>query len=132
MAADPSVIDSCLQIISYKAESVRSVYITSGSGKIMSYMEKVTEARAIRDNPILADALSAEEKAATYPILTGEMGITAETLSGVADVVWETYWQFKMLEAQINALEMGGKKAVREATDDEAARAAVASIPWPF
>ncbi|NDB93546.1 MAG: hypothetical protein EB165_02735 [Euryarchaeota archaeon] len=64
--------------ISVQAENIRLQYVTAGSGKAMSYQEKLAEARLVLDDTAAAAALTAQEQQDTYPILASEIGVTAE------------------------------------------------------
>ena len=116
--------------ISVQAENIRLQYVTAGSGKAMSYQEKLAEARLVLDDTAAAAALTAQEQQDTYPILASEIGVTAADLVGVASVVHATYMAFKDIEALINGKEMAGKAAVGAALDEESARAAFSAIDW--
>ncbi|NDB64667.1 MAG: hypothetical protein EB168_03220 [Euryarchaeota archaeon] len=64
--------------ISVQAENIRLQYVTAGSGKAMSYQEKLAEARLVLDDTAAAAALTAQEQQDTYPILASEIGVTAK------------------------------------------------------
>ncbi|MFC3074702.1 hypothetical protein [Shinella pollutisoli] len=104
------------------AERERLKYITPGAGQAMTYAEKAAQAR---------QCLAAEDpQPEHYPLLAGEIGITAETLTGVAEVVSAAYGQWLVVGALIEAARLGAKAAVEAATTAEEAKAA-AVVPWP-
>ncbi|MFQ0815767.1 hypothetical protein AVM02_07595 [Brucella anthropi] len=106
------------------AEIERLNYITPGAGQAMTYQQKVAEAQAFKaaSNPIAAD----------YPILASEVGITAETLSEVADVVLAAFAQWQQIGAAIESIRLGARRDIDAAEDEAAARAIVDAIVWPF
>ncbi|GEM_PF-1696473 len=105
------------------AEVERLKYITPGTGQAMTYQQKVDEARALKavSNP----------KPEDYPILASEVGITAPTLSEVADTVLAAYRQWQQIGAMIEAIRLGAKRDIDESTTEAAARAVVDSVSWP-
>ena len=111
------------------AERTRMAFLTPGAGQAMAYQEKLSETRLVLDDEAAAAALTAEDAADIYPILTSEVGLTADTLIGVATVVHGRYLAFKAIEGQINRRRMAGKAAVDAAQTVEAAKAA-AQIDW--
>ncbi len=104
------------------AERERMRYITGGAGQAMTYQRKADEARACLadENPQPAD----------YPMLSAEIGITAATLAGVAEVVNAAYEAWLMIGARIEAARLGAKAAIDAATTAEDARTA-AAVSWP-
>lgn len=105
------------------AETERLKYITPGNGQAMTYQQKVTEAQAFKaaTNPHASD----------YPMLSSEVGITAETIDEVADVVLAAFAQWQQIGAMIESIRLGAKRDIDAAEDETAARAIVASIEWP-
>ncbi|KQR30126.1 hypothetical protein ASF91_15020 [Rhizobium sp. Leaf155] len=105
------------------AEAERRKYITTGSGQAMTYMQKADEASRYlaTSNPVAAD----------YPLLAAEVGITAATIEGVAQVVHEAYSQWQVIGAAIEAARLAVKFAIDDAADAPAAQAAAAAITWP-
>ncbi len=112
-----------LRQIDDRAESERLKYITSGSGKAMSYQEKLAEARLYLDDP---ENTSAEE----VPILAAEALVRGITLEQVVTLVHSTYLAYKAIESQINSAAIAGKIAVEAAETASAARAAYQEIDW--
>nr|WP_282188626.1 hypothetical protein [Brucella tritici] len=105
------------------AEIERLKYITPGNGQAMTYQQKVTEAQAFKAaaSPVEAD----------YPILSSEVGITAETLGEVADTVLAAFAQWQQIGAAIESIRLGAKRDIDAAQDEAAARAVVNAIVWP-
>lgn len=110
-------------IIDAAAEDERLKYITPGNGQAMTYQQKVAEAQAYK--------AASNPKAEDYPILSSEVGITAETLSGVADTVLAAFAQWQQIGAAIEAVRLGAKRDIDAAADEPAARAVVDAIEWP-
>ncbi|UWF67372.1 MULTISPECIES: hypothetical protein [unclassified Brucella] len=105
------------------AEIERLKYITPGAGQAMTYQQKVNEAQAYK--------AASNPKAADYPILSSEVGITAETLSEVANVVLAAFAQWQHIGAAIESIRLGAKRDIDAAQDEAAARAIVDAIEWP-
>lgn len=105
------------------AETERLKYITPGEGQAMTYQQKVDEARAFK--------IASNPKAADYPVLSSEVGITAETLSEVADVVLAAFAQWQLIGAAIESIRLGAKRDIDAAEDEAAARAIIDTIVWP-
>ncbi|MBB3771508.1 hypothetical protein FHS55_002107 [Angulomicrobium tetraedrale] len=108
--------------IDAEAEAERVKYITAGAGQAMTYQAKAEEARRLADD--------ASPAPSDYPLLSAEIGITAGTLADVGAVVLAAYQQWLAIGAAIEAVRLGGKKAVDAAATPEAAQAAAAVI-WP-
>lgn len=105
------------------AEAVRLQFITAGAGQAMTYQQKAAEAAACLADP--------DPDAADYPLLSAEIGITAETLVGVATVVNGQHQAWRFIGGQIEAARLNGKKAIAEALTAEDAQAAFAAVEWP-
>lgn len=109
--------------VDVSAETERLIYITPGVGQTMTYQQKVSEAQAFK--------AASNPKAADYPILSSEVGITAETLDEVADIVLAAFAQWQKIGAAIEAIRLGAKRDIDAALDEAAARAIVDAIVWP-
>lgn len=121
---DLSSVKSALkQAVDAGAETERLKYITPGEGQAMTYQQKVTEAQAFK--------AAANPKAADYPILSSEVGITAPTLDEVADIVLAAFAQWQQIGAAIEAIRLGAKRDIGAAEDETSARAIVDAIAWP-
>ncbi|MDG9793296.1 hypothetical protein, partial [Brucella anthropi] len=117
-------IKSALKVgIDAAAEAERLKYITPGHGQAMTYQQKVTEAQAFKatTNPQPSD----------YPILSSEVGITAETIGEVADVVLAAFAQWQQIGAMIESVRLGAKRDIDAAADEPAARTIFDAIEWP-
>ena len=111
------------RLVDISAEAERLKYITPGTGQAMTYQQKVAEAQAFKaaSNPQHAD----------YPILASEVGITAETIGGVADIVLAAFAQWQQIGAMIESIRLGAKRDIDAAEDEGTARAIVDAIVWP-
>ncbi|MCM0751955.1 hypothetical protein DEA98_13750 [Brucella pseudogrignonensis] len=105
------------------AEAERLKYITPGNGQAMTYQQKVAEAQAYK--------AASNPKAADYPILSSEVGITAETLAEVADIVLSAFAQWQQIGAMIESIRLGAKRDIDAAEDEAEARAFVDAVVWP-
>lgn len=105
------------------AEAERLRYITGGAGQAMTYQRKADEARACltATDPMPAD----------YPMLAAEIGISAEDLAGVAQIVNAAYEAWLAVGSQIEAERLGTKAAIDAATTVEEASAAAEAVVWP-
>ena len=110
------------KLIDEEAEAARLRYITGGAGQAMTYQQKATEAVAC-----LADEAPLSER---YPLLAAEIGITDETLVGVAQIVFAAHQGWRQIGGMIEGLRLGGKQAVDAAETVKAAHTA-AQIVWP-
>lgn len=109
--------------IDAQAEVERLRYITPGAGQAMTYAQKAEEARLC----LAANDPDAEE----YPLLAAEIGITANTLLGVAQIVAAANAQWLQIGAAIEAARLATKKAISEAETLEVAQVAASSVMWP-
>lgn len=105
-----------------EAEAARLRYITGGAGQAMTYQQKAAEAAEClaQSSPLTED----------FPLLAAEIGITAETLLGVARVVFDAHQGWRQIGAAIEALRLAGKPAV-DAAETAAAAIDAAQIDWP-
>ena len=104
------------------AETERLKYITPGAGQAMTYQQKADEA---------ARYLAASNpKASDYPLLSAEVGITASDIAGVAQTVSAAFSHWQDIGGAIEAVRLGAKKAIDDATTIDAANAA-ANVTWP-
>lgn len=108
--------------IDVQAEQVRLRYITAGAGQAMTYQRKAEEARACLSDtdPVPAD----------YPMLAAEVGITAEDLPGVAQIVNAAHEAWIAIGAQIEAARLGAKAAIEAADTVVEARLAAEAVNW--
>lgn len=105
--------------IDARAEEVRALYITAGSGQALTYQAKAEEARHFIET----------DGAGQYPFLSQEVGITGETLADVADVVFNMYNQWLAIGADIERVRL---KAKRDIDIAETYQDIIAVVPqWP-
>lgn len=109
--------------LDYVAEAERLKYITPGAGQAMTYQAKAAEAKAF--------LAAADPDASEFPLLSAEVGITAPTLEGVAQIVSAAYEQWQLIGAAIEAARLGGKAAIEAAGNADAAQAAFDAVTWP-
>ncbi|MQB09661.1 hypothetical protein DXT96_07310 [Agrobacterium sp. ICMP 6402] len=112
--------------IDARAEIARLRYITGGAGQAMTYQQKAQEAAAV----LAAVESGFDPNPDDYPLLKAEIGITAPTLVGVAQIVNVAYRSWLQIGAQIEALRLFAKSAVMAATTIADAKAA-AVVAWP-
>ncbi|NEH72262.1 hypothetical protein [Rhizobium leguminosarum] len=105
------------------AEFERLKYITAGAGQAMTYQAKAAEAKAF--------LASADPEPSEYPMLSAEVGITADSLAAVAQIVVSAYAQWQAIGAAIEAARLGGKAAVDAASDAAGVQAAADAVTWP-
>ncbi|NVM42738.1 hypothetical protein HWX16_20710 [Ochrobactrum intermedium] len=117
-------IKSALKVgIDAAAEAERLKYITPGHGQAMTYQQKVAEAQAYK--------AATTPQPSDYPILSSEIGITAETIDEVADVVLAAFAQWQQIGAMVESIRLGAKRDIDAAEDETEARAIVDVIVWP-
>lgn len=105
------------------AETERLKYITLGQGQAMTYQQKVAEALAFK--------AAAKPKSSDYPILSSEVGITAETIAQVVEIVLAAFAQWQQIGAAIESIRLGAKRDIDAIDDEAAARAIADAIVWP-
>lgn len=105
------------------AEKCRGKYITPGDGQTMTYLEKISQARACL-------AVQTPE-AADYPMLVAEVGITAPTLVGVAEIVVAAYNQWLIIGSAIEATRRQANIAVEAAETRASVEAIFEGLNFP-
>jgi len=110
-------------VVDARAETERLKYITPGSGQAMTYQQKADEARRFvaAEAPVAAD----------YPMLSGEVGVTADDIAGVAAVVKAAHEGWQVIGAAIEGVRLRAKKAINQAATVEDAEAAAGAVAWP-
>lgn len=109
--------------INEAAELCRGKYITPGDGQAMTYLEKISQARA---------CLSAQSpQSADYPMLAAEIDITAPTLVGVAEVVVAAYNQWLVIGSAIEATRRAANVAAEAAETRDALTAILDGLHYP-
>lgn len=116
----PDLKDLLQKKIDEKAEEVRLLYITPGSGQALTYQRKLEEARQL----LAGDP-------GPFPLLEASVGIDGATVQDVANVVMQMNDLWTQAAATIESARLGGKKAVREAETPEDAYAVYKAIVWP-
>lgn len=112
------------------AEIVRLRYITPGAGMAMTYAEKKDQAVAVLGMGEQAANALASHGAAEFPTLSASVPIEAASLYAAAQLVMTRYEQFAALSRVIELIRLTGKKAISDASDAAAARAAYEAITW--
>ncbi|MBB3608682.1 hypothetical protein [Rhizobium sp. BK602] len=115
--------DRLRSLVDAEAEAERLKYITPGVGQSMTYQQKAAEA-----SRYLA---ATDPDAADYPLLSAEVGITAEDIAGVAAIVDAAFRQWQAIGSAIEAVRLGAKAQITAAADADAANVAYAAISWP-
>ena len=114
------------------AERIRLRYITPGSGMAMTYTEKRDQANAVHDlGEAAANALTEQQAAEQFPTLAASVGLEAATLWDCAILVIQKTEAWATLSHVIERTRLSGKKAIGDASDAAAARAAYEAITWP-
>jgi len=113
------------------AERVRLTYITPGAGMALTYQEKFAQATAVnRMTQDAANAMSATERAATFPLLDASVGLEAPTLWDVSQLVLARFAAFAQVARVIEQRRIAGKQAVASASNSAAAVAAYEAVTW--
>ncbi|WP_332117230.1 hypothetical protein [Azorhizobium caulinodans] len=105
------------------AEARRARLITLGAGQAMTYQAKAAEAQRLADD--------AAPDPASYPLLSAEVGLTADDLAGVGAAVRGANAAWIAAGAAIERVRLAGKRDIRAAGDVAAVRAAFAAVIWP-
>ena len=114
------------------AERVRLRYITPGAGMAMTYIEKRDQANAVHGmGQQAANALTEQERTEQFPTLAASVGLEAQTLWDCAILVIQRAEAWATLSNAIERTRFAGKKAISDASDAAAARAAYEAITWP-
>jgi hypothetical protein len=103
------------------AETYRLRFITNGSGQVMAYQQKLSEAKAKLADDAIADA--------TIPHIVAEAAVDGVTLAAKAEQIMATFEGWQIVSAGIERKRMGAKKAVAAAETAEAIMAA-AAVNW--
>lgn len=114
------------------AEGCRLRYISPGSGQAMTYLEKHNQAVAVHEmGETAANALSENDRKATFPTLAASVGVEADTLWECSQIVLARYLAFVNISHDIERIKLVNKKLISLASDAAAARAAYEAITWP-
>lgn len=101
-----------LDIVDQMAETERQKFITSSPGQAMTYQQKEAEARAFSQ-----DSSPSADK---YPMIYGEVGITASTVQEVVATILQNARAWAIIGAKIDAMRLEAKKRIRSAASNEA------------
>lgn len=113
------------------AEAQRARYITPGALQALTYQEKHAQARAVLQlGETTANGLSETDRAAQFPVLAASVGIEADTLYAVAQIVVTRYERFADIAGAIERVRLQGKKSISDASDAAGVRAAYEGITW--
>lgn len=112
---------AAIEKVDRAAEAYRMNFITPGFGQVMTYQQKLAEARAL-----LADATIAD---AEIPHIVAEAAATGKTKEEVAQEIVTTFESWQALSASIEGKRMAAKAAITAAETVEAVNAA-ASVNW--
>lgn len=119
---DAAKVSVCAEL-NAKAETLRSLVLTPGSGQMAAYQAKEEQARAL-----LADPTPTEGE---YPDIFNEIGITADSAGAVAAAVLAAAEKWRTYGRAVERARLAGKKAVGEATDMAGVLAARDAVVWP-
>ncbi|MBI4804472.1 MAG: hypothetical protein HY795_04470 [Desulfovibrio sp.] len=109
--------------IDAQADALLAPYMTLTPGRAMTYMAKEAQATAFlaATNPNPAD----------YPLIAGEVGITADTPKAVAETILSMSRAWHAMGALIETVRLTAKKRVREAQTPDAVQVILDGITWP-
>ncbi|TXG95720.1 MAG: hypothetical protein E6R08_11025 [Nevskiaceae bacterium] len=115
--------DTACKLVDALAGEQRARYITVTAGQEMTYQEKVRQAEAFND-----DASPDESK---YPLIYGEVDITAPNAAGVAAAVLQSFSLWQVIGAAIEKVRLAAKRDIGNALDQASIDAIVAALVWP-
>ncbi|MDP9809343.1 hypothetical protein J2W42_002191 [Rhizobium tibeticum] len=130
LAEPPALAEVKLRLkaaIDIAAEEERLKYITGGAGQAMTYQQKSDEAKRY----FAALEAGGTPEPSDFPLLSVEVGITAQTLGDVAAVVNNAFLQWQVIGGAIEAARLGTKAAIEAATTVATAEAAASAVVWP-
>jgi hypothetical protein len=128
----PEVKARLIFMVDADAEKTRLRYITPGAGQAMTYLEKHNQAVAVHElGQSSANALTDAEYRSMFPTLAASVGVEAPTLWDAAQLVIARYEAWATISYAIERAKLAGKKAISDASDAAAARAAYEAITWP-
>jgi hypothetical protein len=102
------------------AEKIRLKYVTDGAGQAMTYQLKATEADAYITAGYPADVTP-------YPFIEAEASATGQTATAVANGIIAQRDAWVVIGSQIEAIRLGGKTSVTNATTVDEIQGVVAS-----
>ena len=110
-------------VIDAQADAQLSPFISLTPGRAMTYQAKQAQAEAF--------LAATEPDPADYPLIAGEVGITADTPRAVAETILAMSRSWHAMGAAIEAVRLAAKKQAREALTPEAVQAVLDGITWP-
>jgi len=110
-------------VVDNQADALLAPFMTLTPGRAMTYLAKETQARQF--------LAAAEPDPADYPLIAGEVGITADTAKAVAETILAMSQSWHALGAAIEAVRLTDKKQVRQAQTPEAVQAVLDAVVWP-
>ena len=97
--------------------------VTPGLRVLRSYLAKEAQARQFLE--------AAAPEPADYPLIAGEVGVTADTAKAVAETILAMAKAWHAMGGAIEAVRLAAKKQVRQAPTPEAVQTVLAGIAWP-
>ena len=110
-------------VIDAQADAQLAPYISLTPGRAMTYQAKEAQASAY--------LAATDPDPAAYPLIAGEVGITADTPRAVAETILAMSRSWHAMGAAIEAVRLAAKKRVREAQTPEAVQAVCDALAWP-
>lgn len=109
--------------IDTQADALLAPYMSLTPGRAMTYLAKEAQATAF---------LAAENPDPTaYPLISGEVGITADTPQAVAETIQAKARAWHAMGAAIESVRLAAKKSVREVATPEAVQGVLDGLTWP-
>lgn len=112
-----------INFVNSEAERERGKFITPGDGQMMTYMEKIDQARSC--------LLTGSQVAENYPMLAAEVGITGTTLDEVATIVVSAYDRWLAVGSKIEATRRAANVAIESAGTRETVLSVLRDLVWP-
>lgn len=112
------------------AEAQRLLYITSSAGMALTYSEKKEQALAVLDIGSEAANALPNNGASEYPLLAASVGVEAASLYEAAELVMSRYEAWVAIGGAIESKRLTAKKAINDASDVQAVKAAYEAIQW--
>ncbi|SDH88101.1 hypothetical protein [Roseospirillum parvum] len=109
------------------AEAARNRYLTPGSGQALTYQRKEAAARAC----LSAHSESNPPDPADWPMLACDIPSQAGSVLGAAQTIIANADAWEAVAAQIEAIRLAAKTAIRAAVTDAEALAIPAGLEWP-
>lgn len=111
-----------LSTIDRSAETVRALFVTNTESQAGVYLAKESEARALTDDPGLAESRT--------PHLTLEAARLGASRAELAAAILAKAAEWRAISAVIEDIRLGAKEAVRAAPTAAAKRQALAALDW--